>query len=127
VSLSVYTFFKIEYWIMAKKISYKVALLSGLVFPGFGYLSIKMYRKAALIIIPSIVFFVGLVQISMMKAHALMDLLIAGKVAPDMLSMLEAMQDISNLNMGWQDYAGYGFMLLWAISVLDGFRMAKAD
>jgi hypothetical protein len=111
---------------MEKKTSYKVALLSGLVFPGFGYLSVKMYRKAAIIIIPSIIFFVGLVQISMMKAHALMDLLIAGKVAPDMLSMLEAMQGVSNLNMGWQDYAGYGFMLCWAISVLDGFRMAKA-
>lgn len=112
---------------MEKKISYKVALLSGLVFPGFGYLSVKMYRKAALVIIPSIIFFVGLIQISMMKAHALMDLLISGKVAPDMVSMLEAMQNISSLNMGWQDYAGYGFMMCWVISVFDGYRMAKAD
>lgn len=112
---------------MAKKTSYKVALLSGLVFPGFGYLSAKMYRKAAIIIIPSMIFFVGLIQISIMKGKALFDLLLAGKVAPDVLSMLEAMQGVSGLNMGWQDYAGYGFMLCWGISVFDGIRMAKAD
>lgn len=110
---------------MQKKSSFKVALLSGLVFPGLGYLSIKMYRRAALTIIPAIIFFIGLVQVIMMKAQALMDLLISGKVAPDMVSMLEAMQSISGLNMGWQDYAGYGFMLCWSISVFDGIRLAK--
>ena len=110
---------------MQKKSSFKVALLSGLVFPGFGYLSIKMYRRAVLTIIPASIFLIGLVQISMMKAQALMDLLISGEVAPDMVSMLEAMQSISDLNMGWQDYAGYGFMLCWGVSVFDGIRLAK--
>ena len=110
---------------MNKKVSYKVALLSGLVFPGFGYLSIKLYRRAALIIIPAMIFLAGLVQATMMKMQTLMDLLIAGKVAPDTASMLQALQDISELSMGWQDYAGYGFMILWGISVFDGIRIAK--
>jgi hypothetical protein len=110
---------------MKKKISYKVALLSGLVFPGFGYLSIKMYRRAALILIPSMIFMAGLVQITMLKMKTLMDLLIAGKVAPDMPAMLQALQGISELSMGWQDYAGYGFMICWGISVFDGIRLAK--
>ena len=110
---------------MKNKISYKVALLSGLVFPGFGYLSIKMYRRAALVVIPAMVFLAGLVQITMMKMLTLMDLLIAGKVAPDMPSMLQALQGISELSMGWQDYAGYGFMMLWGFSVFDGIRIAK--
>lgn len=107
------------------KVSYKVALLSGLVFPGFGYLSIKMYRRAALVIIPAMFLFSGLVQITMMKMKTLMDLLIAGKVSPDMVSMLDELQRISALSMGWQDYAGYGFMIFWAISVFDGIRLAK--
>lgn len=110
---------------MKNKISYKVALLSGLVFPGFGYLSIKMYRRAALILIPSMIFMAGLVQITMLKMKTLMDLLIAGKVAPDMPAMLQALQGISELSMGWQDYAGYGFMICWGISVFDGIRLAK--
>ena len=110
-----------------KKVSYKVALLSGLVFPGFGYLSIKMYRRAALIIIPAMIFLAGLVQITMMRVQTLMDLLIAGRVAPDMASMLEELQRISELSMGWQDYAGYGFMIFWGISVFDGIRLAKKN
>lgn len=112
---------------MKNKISYKVALLSGLVFPGFGYLSIKMYRRAALVIMPAMIFLAGLVQITMMKMQTLMDLLIAGKVAPDMPSMLQALQGISELSMGWQDYAGYGFMILWGFSVFDGIRIAKNE
>ena len=112
---------------MRKKISYKVALLSGLVFPGFGYLSIKMYRRAALIIIPAMIFLAGLVQITMMKMKTLMDLLISGKVAQDMPSMLQALQGISGLSMGWQDYAGYGFVILWGFSIFDGIRIAKNE
>jgi len=112
---------------MKKKVSYKVALLSGLVFPGFGYLSIKMYRRAALIIIPAMIFLAGLVQITMMRMQTLMDLLIAGKVAPDMVSMLAELQRITELSMGWQDYAGYGFMILWGGSVFDGIRLAKKE
>jgi hypothetical protein len=112
---------------MKKKVSYKVALLSGLVFPGFGYLSIKMYRKAAMIIIPAMVFMAGLVQIYTMKTRALMDLLISGKVSPDIPAMLQAMQGISELSMGWQDYAGYGFMIMWGFSVFDGIRIAKRE
>lgn len=112
---------------MVKKTSYKIALLSGLVFPGFGYLSVKMYRRAAVVIIPAMLFLAGLVQITMMKMRTLMDLLIAGEVAPDTVSMLKALQEISELSMGWQDYAGYGFMFLWAASVFDGIRLAKLE
>jgi len=108
-----------------KSPSYKAALLSGFVFPGMGYLSLKMYRRAALTIIPAMICFAGLVQLSILKAQALTDLLIEGKVAPDMVSMLEAMKGISDMSAGWQDYAGYGFMLLWGLSVLDAFLIAK--
>lgn len=110
---------------MKNKISYEVALLSGLVFPGFGYLSIKMYRRAGLIIIPAMIFFTGLIQINMMKYHAMMDLLISGEVTPDAASILAALNNISELSMGWQDYAGYGFIILWGISIFDGIRLAQ--
>jgi hypothetical protein len=107
------------------KVSYKAALMSGFVFPGAGYLSLKLYRRAAVTMGLAGIFFYGLVQVSMMKAQTLIDLLIAGEVSPDTLSMLKALQDISELNMGWQDYAGYGFLLCWGISVFDAIRLAK--
>ncbi len=107
------------------KVSYKAALMSGFVFPGAGYLSLKLYRRGAVIISLSIIFFYGLVQTSMMKAQAITDLLLEGKVAPDMPSMLKALEDISSLSIGWQDYAGYGFMLCWAVSVFDAIRLTK--
>lgn len=105
--------------------TYKSALLSGLVFPGVGYLPLKMYARALLTIIPSCICLIGLVQLSLVRSQALMDKLVSGQVAPDMLSMLRALQETSELSMGWQDYTGYGFMLLWAISVFDGYRLAN--
>lgn len=105
--------------------NYKAALLSGLVFPGAGYLPTKLYKRALITIIPALVFLYGIVQVSIVRSQALMDLLIAGKVAPDMISMLGALEQISEVSMGWQDFAGYGFMLCWAGSVFDGFRLAN--
>lgn len=107
--------------------NYKTALLSGLVFPGAGYLPLKLYRRAFVTIFPAIIFLYGIVQVSIVRSQALMDLLIAGKVAPDMLSMLRALEQVSEVSMGWQDFAGYGFMLCWAGSVFDGFRLANKE
>jgi len=41
--------------------------------------------------------------------------------------MLAELQRITELSMGWQDYAGYGFMILWGGSVFDGIRLAKKE
>ena len=105
--------------------SYKSALLCGLVFPGLGYLRLKMYLRAFLSIVPASICLGGLVQLSMVRSQALMDLLIAGKVAPNMPAMLNALQEISDISMGWQDYAGYGFMLFWGISVFDAYQIER--
>ncbi|MEH6450704.1 MAG: hypothetical protein V7765_18710 [Oleispira sp.] len=107
------------------KVSYKAALMSGFVFPGAGYMTLKMPKRAAVTIIAASVCLYGLIQITMMKTYALMDRLIAGDVAPDMVSMLKALQDTSAMSMGWQDYAGYGFMICWGLSVFDAIRLAK--
>lgn len=107
--------------------NYKTALLSGLLFPGVGYLPIKLYRRALITIIPAIVFLYGVIQINIIRSQALMDLLVTGKVAPDIISMLQALEQVSMVSMGWQDFAGYGFMLCWAGSVFDGFRLANKE
>lgn len=110
-----------------KNKNYKTALLSGLVFPGAGYLPLKLYNRALITIVPAMIFMYGIIQVSIVRSQALMDMLIAGKVAPDMLSMLRALEQLSEVSMGWQDFAGYGFMLCWAASVFDGFRLANQE
>lgn len=107
------------------KVSYKAVLLSGLVFPGAGYLTMKQYRRAAVCITLASIFFVGVVQSIMIKTQSLLDLLMAGKVNPDVPSMLLALQDISNMSLGWQDYAGYGFVVCWLVSVMEAFYDTK--
>lgn len=108
-----------------EKVSYKSAWISGLVFPGAGYFSLNRPKRAIFIMLASAVFLTGLIQVSMMKANTLMDLLVRGKVAPDMASMMIAMQDISVMSMGWQDYAGYGLLLCWFFSIFDAIRLAR--
>lgn len=105
--------------------TYKSALLSGLVFPGLGYLPFKLYQRALLTIIPSCIFLVGLIQLSLVRSQALVDRLLAGEIAPDLLSMLNALQQTSAISIGWQDYSGYGFMLLWAVSVFDAYQLEQ--
>ena len=107
------------------KISYKSAWISGLIFPGAGYLSLKRPKRAIFTMLTSAVLLTGLIQVSMMKANTLMDLLVRGKVTPDMPSMMIAMQDISVMSMGWQDYAGYGLLLCWFFSIIDAIRLVK--
>ena len=115
----------LDYKDVTVKVSYKAALMSGFVFPGLGYLTLKRYGHALVTMGLAGVCFYGLVQVSRMKAQVLLDLLMSGKVAADTLSMLKALQGISELNMGWQDYAGYGFLLCWGVSVFDAIRLAK--
>jgi hypothetical protein len=105
--------------------TYKSALLSGLVFPGLGYLPFKLYKRALAVIIPSCICLVGLVQLSLVRSQVLMDRLLAGEIAADLPSMLIALQQTSAISIGWQDYSGYGFMLLWAVSVYDAYKLEQ--
>lgn len=107
------------------KVSYNAALLSGFVFPGVGYLSLKLYRKALVVISVSAVCFAGLIQSIFIKVRGIMDLVVSGEVTPDVSSMLVALQEIAQQNAGWQDYAGYGFALCWALSIVDAVKIAE--
>lgn len=107
--------------------SYKAAWVSGLVFPGLGYLLLNKRKQGFIVMLISLVCLFGVIELSMSKYHTLMDMIVRGKVAPDTASLLIAMQDISVMSMGWQEYAGYGFLLCWAGSTFDAIRLAKKN
>jgi len=107
------------------KRSYKAAWLSGLIFPGAGYFLLNKPKHGAIVMLASVACLYGMIQLGMMKYFTLMDLLVRGEVAPDLASLLIAIQDMSLLSVGWQDYAGYGFVLCWAGSVFDAIRLVK--
>jgi hypothetical protein len=107
------------------KPQYKAALLSGLVFPGVGYLPLKCYYRGVVIVVLTGISLFGLIQITLMKTQILMDQMIAGEVSQDLLSMLAAMEHISQISMGWQDYAGYSLLVCWLVSIVDGYRVGK--
>jgi hypothetical protein len=107
------------------KKSYKAAWASGLIFPGVGYFLLNKPKHGGIVILTSVVCLYGMIQQSMMKYHTLIDLLVRGEIAPDLASLLIAIQDMPVLSMGWQDYAGYGFILCWVGSVFDAIRLAK--
>lgn len=107
------------------KKSYKAAWVSGLIFPGAGYFLLNKPKQGAIVMLISVACIYGVIQLSMMKYFTLMDLLVRGKVAQDLVSLLTAIQDMPVLSMGWQDYAGYGFALCWGVSVFDAIRLAK--
>lgn len=107
------------------KPQYKAALLSGLVYPGVGYLPYKKNIRAAIAIVLATIGLYGILQVSLMRIRLLMDQVLAGQVAQDMPSMLAALEKISQISMGWQDYAGYLLLFTWLVSVIDGYRVAK--
>ena len=107
------------------KPQYKAALLSGLVFPGVGYFPFKRYYRGAVIIALTSISLFGLIQITLMKTQILIDQVIAGEVSQDLPSMLAAMEHISQISMGWQDYAGYILLACWLVSIVDGYLVAK--
>jgi hypothetical protein len=109
------------------KKSYKAVWLSGLVFPGLGYLLLSKPKQGVIVMLTSVVCLFGVIELSLSKYYTLMDLIVRGKVAPDMASLLIAMQDISVVSMGWQEYAGYGFLLCWGGSTFDAIRLAKKN
>jgi len=112
--------------VVVKK-SYKAAWVSGLVFPGLGYLLLNKPKQGFIVMLTSAVCLFGVIELSMRKYYTLMDLIVQGKVSPDMASLLIAMQDISVMSMGWQEYAGYGFLLCWGGSTFDAIRLAKKN
>lgn len=108
------------------KPQYKAVLLSGLVFPGLGYLPFKRYYRGAFIIALTGINLFGLIQIMLMQTQILIDQVMAGQVTQDLPSMLAAMEEISQIGMGWQDYSGYILLACWLVSIVDGYMLGKA-
>lgn len=114
------------------KKSQKALLLSALVLPGLGQMTLKRYKTGIVLILIAAISSIVVLRIAMMKARAIVDQLMAQGVVPDIATIMDitsqvtAVSDDSTFNhFVWVFIAG------WLVGILDvwfaGKRSEKAD
>jgi len=104
----------------------KIALFSGLIFPGIGHFMLKKYYRALLLLISfascSYIYFTD----AMAKANEVLLQVENGKVALDATAITNALNNISSgLSPQQLSVLGYIMLFIWLVAVLDSYRIAK--
>ena len=104
----------------------KIALFSGLVFPGVGHFMLKKYLSAAILFssfaISSYIYF----KDAMAKVSDILQQVQNGTVALDTTAITTALANISTgLSQQQLSFLSYFMMLIWLVSIIDSYRLAK--
>ncbi|RBW47627.1 hypothetical protein DS885_02220 [Psychromonas sp. B3M02] len=102
--------------------SLKAALLSALIYPGFGHLSLKRYLSAAVFIISFSIPMILLFKQIMEKANQVVAQIEHGQVGMDVSSISNALTSTGG-SMQTLDFYTYLMLAVWVIALLDIYRV----
>lgn len=108
------------------KKSVKAALFSGLVFPGVGEFSLKLYLRGMMFFLPSMISLVFIADNSMHKALSIVDQIERGEVPLDpvaisnLISAAPSGSDLLKLQI-----ATWTIIVCWIVSIIDSYRLGK--
>lgn len=104
----------------------KAALLSGLVFPGLGYLALQRRARGLIVLTTATACVAYLVVIAMQQASAVVDRLMAGDVPMD-ASSIEHMVATTSTASGTllSNLVSFGLLACWLFSIVDGYRIGR--
>lgn len=106
------------------KQSIKAALLSGLLFPGLGHLSLKQRKRGWILIWTSLLAIVAMVVIATQQALAVVDDMMTGDVPLDSASITQMIDASSS---GTLEMLANGCLLIllgcWLFGIIDSFRL----
>lgn len=101
----------------------KACLLSALVFPGAGQLYLKLYERAALMLIPAAVCLVYVFSHLLGLANELAYQIQTGAIAPDIISLLAKIREYRQSREGSiSGYLSCLFMGIWLFSLIDAWQ-----
>ena len=110
------------------KKSTKATLLSGLVFPGLGHLSLKEYPRAAVLGLVSLAAIYVMTTSAFNQAMSVVDRINSGEIALDSQAISEAVanpEDQAEARNG--DMALILFGACWLFGMVDSFRLGRAE
>ena len=104
----------------------KAALLSGLIFPGIGQLTLGAIKRGWLIIITTLVSLLTLIYLAVQEARLILDKLQQNNQLIDMQAIRQAAAQSS----GFSDNAFMNSLLIivilcWLFSIVDAYRLAQ--
>jgi len=104
----------------------KMALFSGLIFPGIGHFMLKKYMRAAFLFTSFAVTSYFYFTDAMSKAETILLKIQTGEIALDATAITQALE---NINTGFSQQQlsllSYAMLCIWLVAVVDSYRAAK--
>ena len=108
------------------KKSVKYSLLSALVFPGLAHLLLKKYIAASIILTSIAISLYILINDVATRASMISEQLLNGKIANDILSIIDAIeQQSASIDPQQMNIASSIFIFTWLFSIIDSYRLGR--
>lgn len=106
------------------KISTKVVLLSGLVFPGIGHFVLKQRLRGAVLMATSLAAFAVILRIAIQRAMALIDKINSGQIAIDSGNITELVSNsVSTTDNSTVNISAMVLFACWLFGIIDSYRL----
>jgi len=110
------------------KISTKAALLSGLVFPGIGHLTLKRYLRGSSLILITLISLSVIVTVAVRRALSIVDGIGDGEIPIESGAILElASNSVSNMDGLLVNVSLMVAGACWVAGVVDSYRLGIAQ
>ena len=108
------------------KRSTKVALFSGLVFPGLGHLILKQYLRGSILMLSGLIALSVIVAIAVNRALAVVERIDSGEIALETGAITElASSSVSGADSATANIAFAVLFACWLFGIFDSYRLGK--
>jgi len=110
------------------KRSSKVALLSGLVFPGIGHMVLKHYLRGSVLMLSALVAFSVIVTVVIQRALIIVDRINSGDIPVETGAIAEMISNSTNgADSLIQNISVIVLGACWLIGIIDSYRLGIAQ
>lgn len=108
--------------------STRVALLSGLVFPGVGHMVLKKRWRGSILMLFSVVALSVIVKVAIERAMNVVDSMASGEIPVDTGAITElAASSLSSSDNSLVSYALIVLGACWLFGIIDSYRLCNAQ
>jgi hypothetical protein len=108
------------------RLSTKAVLLSGLIFPGLGHVTVKSYTRAALLVATSLGAMYFIAAVAGERAMAVVDKIYSGQVPATASSLSEMVAESSSGSDSTMTFSMIVLTICWIAGIVDSYRIGKA-
>jgi hypothetical protein len=110
------------------KKSIKVALLSGLVFPGIGHMVLKQYLRGSILILSALLALSVIVVVATRRALSVVDSMTSGEIPVDAGAITElASSSMSGADNSLVNYSLVVLGVCWIVGIIDSYRLGSSQ